>query len=115
MKIVHGVHQQLEEQANRLLAESLQGVTRPADKSDILTPWKEQDRRSKEIYVSSGTPERSAREGLFHRAINPNRLHLNSATPASLAQHRNAVRGWGRRRDEPSKQQPRGATEWDFE
>lgn len=53
-------------------------MTRHSEKSDILTPWKEQDRRNREVYVESGTPDPSVRRGMFHRAYNPERLDLNS-------------------------------------
>lgn len=76
--IRYGVHPQLEAQADAIIKGSLAGVTRHADKSDILTPWKDQDRRNREVYVESGTPDPSVRQGVFHRAYNPDRLDLNS-------------------------------------
>lgn len=83
----YGRHAGLEDEADRLIHESLAGVTSMAAKSDILTPWKEQQRRRREVYVSSGVPDPSVRQGMFHRRINPARPHLNSrdggAIPAS--------------------------------
>jgi hypothetical protein len=73
-----GIHPQLEEEANRLIKESLEGVTSQSAKSDILTPWKEQNRKSKEVYTSSGSPDSSTRSGMFHRTINRTKPHLNS-------------------------------------
>lgn len=73
-----GRHTALEDEADRILRESMAGITTQSGKSDILTPWKEQDRRSREIYVASGTPDASLRVGMYHRALNPNRPHLNS-------------------------------------
>ncbi len=73
-----GVHPQLEAQADRLIRESLKDVTKCSEKADILTPWKEQDRRRREVYVESGIPDPSVRKGMFHRAYNPERLDLNS-------------------------------------
>lgn len=73
-----GIHPQLEAEANRLLKISLAGVTKHSEKSDILTPWKEQDRRTREVYVEGGTPDPTTRRGMFHRAYNPERLDLNS-------------------------------------
>ena len=73
-----GVHPQLEAEADRLIKESLEGVTSQSEKSDILTPWKEQNRRSKEVYTNSGSPDASTRSGMFHRAINKTKPHLNS-------------------------------------
>jgi len=72
-----GVHLLLEEEANRLIRDSLKGVTKHSAKSDILTPWKETERRRKEVYVSSGIPDASLRKGMFHRAASTH-LHLNS-------------------------------------
>lgn len=73
-----GMHKTLEDAANEILRQSLASVTRHSDKSDVLTPWKEQDRRKREVYVSTGTPDGSLRRGNFHRGINPERPHLNS-------------------------------------
>lgn len=68
----------MENEANRLIRESLQGVTKHSEKADILTPWKEQDRKRREVYVASGTPDPAVRRGIFHRALNPTQSHLNS-------------------------------------
>ena len=78
MPLRRGVHPLLEAEADRLLKESLAGVTKHSAKSDILTPWKEQDRRRREVYPNSGVPERHVRQGLYHRAANPARPELNS-------------------------------------
>ena len=78
MPMRRGIHLSLEEAANGLLKESMRGITRHADKSDILTPWKEQERRRREVYVPSGTPDAANRSGIFHRATNPASPHLNS-------------------------------------
>ena len=76
--IRYGVCASLEAQADAIIKESLAGVTRHSDKSDILTPWKEMDRRNREVYVESGTPDPTVRRGVFHRNYNPERLDLNS-------------------------------------
>lgn len=73
-----GVHRQLEDEANRLIKESLKGVTRHSEKADILTPWKDLDRHRREVYVPSGVPDASQRQGMFHRALNSARPDLNS-------------------------------------
>lgn len=73
-----GVHRPLEEEANRLIRESLKGVTKHSEKSDILTPWKEAERYRREVYVASGSPERAVRQGMFHRVTNPSKPELNS-------------------------------------
>lgn len=73
-----GVHPILEAEADRLIKTSLVGITKHSEKSDILTPWKEQDRLRREVYVESGTPDPTVRRGMFNRAHNPERLDLNS-------------------------------------
>jgi hypothetical protein len=78
MPLRFGVHADLEAAADAMIKQSLAGVTRHVDKSDILTPWKEQERRRREVYVPSGTPDSSNREGIFHRVTNPGSPHLNS-------------------------------------
>jgi hypothetical protein len=64
--------------ANELIRQSLAGVTSMAAKSDILTPWKEQDRRRREVYTSEGVPDASIRRGLYGRSANSARPDLNS-------------------------------------
>lgn len=76
--IRYGVHRTLEDEANRLIRESLAGVTSQSAKSDILTPWKEQDRLSREVYNGTGFPDPAIRQGMFHRAYNSAYPHLNS-------------------------------------
>lgn len=73
-----GIHRPLEEAANAILKESLQGVTKHSEKSDILTPWKEKERYRREVYVSSGVPDPSTRSGMFRRVANLARPELNS-------------------------------------
>jgi hypothetical protein len=74
----YGVHQVLEAEANRLIKESMAGVTSQSAKSDILTPWKEKDRKDREVYTESGVPDASVRKGMYHRAYNSTSKHLNS-------------------------------------
>lgn len=73
-----GVHRELEEEANRIIRESLKGVTKHSEKADILTPWKEAERHRREVYVASGVPDASTRRGIFHRPLNTLRPELNS-------------------------------------
>ena len=74
-----GIHAPLEQAANELIFGSLRGVTSQEAKSDILTPWKENDRRSKEILTSSGNPpDAQIRRGMYHRAINRDKPYLNA-------------------------------------
>ncbi len=74
----HGVHRALEDAADALLKESLKGVTSMAEKSDILTPWKAEDRKKREILVRDGVPDAAVRQGIFGRAYNPDMPHLNA-------------------------------------
>lgn len=76
--IRYGVHAPLEAAANELIRQSLEGVTSMAAKSDILTPWKEQDRRRREVYTADGVPDESIRRGLYGRVANTRQTHLNS-------------------------------------
>jgi len=74
----HGVYRPLEDEADRLLKESMRGVTSQSAKSDILTPWKERDRLSREVYSSEGVVDAATRRGMYGRAYNPASPHLNS-------------------------------------
>lgn len=76
--IRYGVHQALDDAATELIRKSLEGVTSMEEKKDILTPWKEQDRRKREILSPTGVPDPSVRRGMFSRAWNPEHEHLNS-------------------------------------
>lgn len=72
------MNRQLEAQADEMLRRSLSKVTAHSDKKDILTPWKQQDRVSREVYVASGFPDATIRRGIFGRTYNPVQRHLNS-------------------------------------
>lgn len=74
-----GIHAPLEQAANDWIFGSLKGVTSQQEKSDILTPWKEHDRRSKEILTGSGAPpDAQIRRGMYHRAANRDKPYLNA-------------------------------------
>lgn len=77
-KVHCGIHPALEQAANELIFGSIKGVTSQSAKADILTPWKEQDRRNREVLTASGSPDASIRRGMYHRAANKARPHLNS-------------------------------------
>lgn len=78
MRMRHGVCHQLEDEANRLIAESLRGITSREAKSDVLTEWKLEDRMNREVLTSTGTADPAVRQGMFNRAWNPKYSHLNS-------------------------------------
>jgi len=84
-----GVHAVLEAEADRLIRESLIGVTSHSAKSDVLTAWKTAERYRREVYVSEGVPDASMRQGMFHRVLNRARPDLNSRD--GLARHRDGV------------------------
>lgn len=72
----NGKHKQLEEEADRLIRQSLVGVTKHSAKSDILTPWKEAERYRREVYPASGVAD-NTRKGMFHRVANSSKPDLN--------------------------------------
>lgn len=78
MRLRNGTCRELEEEADRLIHESLKGVTSREAKSDILTPWKQQDRLDHEVYTGSGFADPAVRQGIFGRAWNSKYPHLNS-------------------------------------
>lgn len=79
MSTVHsGIHLPLETAANELIFGSLKGVTSQSAKSDILTPWKEQDRRNREVLPRDGFPDAQIRRGMYHRKANTAKPYLNS-------------------------------------
>lgn len=78
MKIRYGTHGPLEQAADEMLRQSLLGEKSRERKSDILTPWKEANRRSMEVYTSDGVPDASFRRGMFKRERNRTKPYLNS-------------------------------------
>jgi hypothetical protein len=81
----HGIHPHLEAEANAIIFGALRGVTSQAEKSDILTPWKEQDRRAREVLATSGTVDPALRRGMYHRVANFTQPHLNGREGHSRA------------------------------
>jgi hypothetical protein len=77
-RLRNGVCRPLEDYADELIRLSLQGVTSRSAKSDILTPWKEEDRAKREILTSTGFADPAVRKGMFRRAWNSRHSHLNS-------------------------------------
>jgi hypothetical protein len=90
MRVRYGTHGPLEQAADELLRSSLLGVKSRAEKSDILTPWKEANRRSVEVYVASGFPDPSLRQGLFRREANKTKPYMNSCDGV-VGAHRSMV------------------------
>lgn len=73
----YGVHKELEAAADAILREQVADLPR-SQKMDILTPWKERDRLSREVYTADGVPDPAVRLGMYNRAWNPRNSHLNS-------------------------------------
>lgn len=76
--VYRGIHGPLERAADEIIFASLKGVTSQSEKSDILTPWKEADRRNREVLSHSGVIDPAIRRGMYHRVANPQYPHLNS-------------------------------------
>ncbi len=94
MIVRHGVHAPIEDAANEMLRISMASITKHSDKADILTPWKEQSRRSREVHVPSGTPDASLRKGTFGKAANLRDSHLNSVDGVRPAKSRGHGPDW---------------------
>lgn len=95
-RIRYGTHLALEEAANEIIFGHLRGITSREEKADILTPWKEKNRLSKEVYNVTGFPQPSIRNGMFHRTLNRAKPWLNSrdgwAQTASRQDHSIAMK-----------------------
>jgi hypothetical protein len=110
-RVRYGTHLALEEAANEIIFGHLREITSREEKADILTPWKEKNRLSKEVYNVTGFPQPSIRNGMFHRTLNRAMPWLNSrdgvAQTASRQDHSiamrhfNGVNGLGPSRDTP--------------
>jgi hypothetical protein len=83
MPMRYGIHAPLEEAADNLLRQSMQGI-RHAD-HDILTKWKLADRKKHEISPSEGFADGAVRRGNYWRAYNPAKPELNSREGSSPA------------------------------
>lgn len=95
-RVRYGTNLVLEEEANEIIFGHLRGISSREEKSDILTPWKEKNRLSKEVYNVTGFPQPSIRSGMFHRTLNRAKPWLNSrdgiAQTASRQDHSIAMR-----------------------
>jgi len=86
MRLRYGVHRVVEEEADALIYGAVRKIKKHSE-NDILTPWKEKDRRSHEIYVPSGVPDAANRQGIYHRSINSSRPDLNSREGVARGLH----------------------------
>jgi len=91
-RVRFGVYRPLEDEADRIIRESLRGVTAHNAKRDVLSAWKTRDRYSKEVYVPSGTPDPALRRGMYHRAANTTHTDLNSRDGVAAALRGSSLR-----------------------
>lgn len=95
-RVRYGTNLVLEEEANEIIFGHLRGISSREEKSDVLTPWKEKNRLSKEVYNVTGFPQPSIRNGMFHRTLNRAKPWLNSrdgiAQTASRQDHSIAMK-----------------------
>lgn len=77
MRLRNGTCRLLEDEADRILKESVAGQTSRADR-DFLTPGMMEARQRREVMVASGAPDAALRAGIFSRAWNSQMPHLNS-------------------------------------
>lgn len=77
-EIRSGIFLPLEQAADELIFGALAKITKQSEKRDILTPWKDADRRRKEVMASGGTVDPAVRRGMYGRAANPWKPYLNS-------------------------------------
>jgi hypothetical protein len=73
-----GVWEEVEDEANEWIRVSLEGVTRYKDKADVLTKWKEDMRKRREVLTNNGFPEKHIRSGMYNRVANTANKELNS-------------------------------------
>jgi hypothetical protein len=79
LRVHSGIHRESEDEADRLIYDSIRHITNRELKADVLTPWKERHRQQHEVYTSHGGPvDPSTRIGIFGRAYNSRQTHLNS-------------------------------------
>lgn len=93
MPLRSGVHRQLEDEADRILKASMRDAS-PEEKGAILTSSQQNHRRSKEVFVSTGVPDPSVRNGTYGRSLNTARPDLNSA-PSGVRSSRVSVGSGG--------------------
>lgn len=66
-----GVDYKLEEEADKMLAESRRGVTSMSAKTDYLSKEQLALRQSKEVLNRQGAPDAAFMSGMYRRAFNP--------------------------------------------
>jgi hypothetical protein len=86
-----GVFPPLEREADAIIFAATRQETSQAAKSDVLTPWKWQDRLSREVYSRRGTVDPAIRTGMYHRAANRAKPYLNSRDGVAPAQRMESI------------------------
>lgn len=71
LRLKSGTDFQLEDDADKLLAEGRRGLTSIQDKTDYLSREQLALRRSKETYNMHGVPDASLYSGMYRRSFNP--------------------------------------------
>jgi hypothetical protein len=73
-----GVDPDLEAKADALIFAVTKADFTQSGKRDVLTPWKYEDRLSREVYNGTGVAAEHVRQGVYSRPINRRQPHLNS-------------------------------------
>ena len=69
----NGIDWNLEDQANRILADGRRGTTKHSEMTDYLSPSQLARRMNREVYPASGIPDPHLVSGLFKRSYIPER------------------------------------------
>ena len=75
-----GVAHDLEYEADRILAKGREGITKHSMKKDYLSTSQLFRRKSREVFPTSGVPEKHIVQGLFKRRYAPSRKKGPSGT-----------------------------------
>lgn len=62
---------EIEQDAERVLADGRRGMTKMADKTDYLSREQMMLRQSKEVYSEKGSPDAHLMSGMYRRSYNP--------------------------------------------
>lgn len=72
-RLRRGIDWQLEDEANRILAEGRRGITKHSMKKDYLSPSQLSRRKNREVMPTQGFPEKHIVSGMAKRAYAPGR------------------------------------------
>jgi hypothetical protein len=71
LRLISGKNESIEDEANRLLARSREGITALSEKRDFLSPDQLALRSAREVGNRNGFADESLKVGMFRRAFNP--------------------------------------------